>query len=60
MPRHRAAAVCLTRPRRARRLGIKTGSFAGRTTYPYDFDDITTTNVIISNQDEVETVFFIK
>ncbi|ALF86582.1 MULTISPECIES: hypothetical protein [Ralstonia solanacearum species complex] len=39
---------------------VKTGSFLGRTTYTYYFDDITTTDFIISNKDEVETVFFIK
>ena len=38
---------------------VKTGTFGTKTTYTYYFDDITTTTFILNN-DEVETIFFIK
>ncbi|MCO5400808.1 hypothetical protein [Ralstonia soli] len=38
---------------------VKTGTFANRTTYTYYFDDVTTTTFLLNN-DEVETILFIK
>lgn len=39
---------------------VKTGTFMGRATYTYYFDDVTTTNFVFSGSDELETIFFLK
>ncbi len=38
----------------------KQGNFGMSTTYTYYFDDITTTQFIVNNDDEIETIFFLK
>ncbi|CAJ0813507.1 MULTISPECIES: hypothetical protein [Ralstonia] len=38
---------------------VKTGMFGNKTTYTYYFDDVTTTDFVLSN-DVIETIFFIK